>query len=129
LRCDFPGGWESDTINGFTGKGLSTAQIEFQNYTKKLFNWRKTAKAMHNGKFMHFVPENSVYVYFRYSNEQTVMVINNNHKSEERKLDTKRFAERMKGFTKAFNPLTGETITDLSKITIPSKTSLILELK
>ncbi len=128
-RCDFPGGWEGDNINAFTGKGLSAEQIDFQNYVKKLFNWRKNATTIHKGKFMHFVPENSVYVYFRYTPEQTVMIINNNHKSEERKLDTKRFAERMEGFTKGYNPITGETITDLKSITIPAKTCLILELK
>lgn len=132
LRCDFPGGWEGDKINGFTGQGLTETQIDFKNYTKKLFNWRKNASVVHKGKFMHFVPNNSVYVYFRYTNDEAVMVINNNHKSEERKLneeEMKRFAERTNGFTKAYNVMTGETITDLTKITIPSKTSLILELK
>jgi glycosidase len=128
LRGDFPGGWEGDKINGFTQQGLNTEQIELQNYTKKLFNWRKTCKPLHEGKFMHFVPE-GVYVYFRYTDNESVMVINNNHNKDERKVITTRFAERLKGFTSAYNPLTGETIENLSVITVPAKTSLILELK
>ncbi|MCS6822461.1 MAG: glycoside hydrolase family 13 protein [Microscillaceae bacterium] len=129
LRIDFPGGWEGDKVNAFTKQGLTPEQIDFQEYTKKLFNWRKTAKVVHEGKFMHFVPENSVYVYFRYTDSETLMVINNNHKTEERIVDTKRFVERMNGFSKAYNPLTGEMLNDLSQIKVPAKTCMILELK
>jgi glycosidase len=30
IRSDFPGGWKEDSVNAFTGKGLTVAQSSFQ---------------------------------------------------------------------------------------------------
>lgn len=128
LRADMPGGWEGDTKNVFTQTNMSADEIEMMNYTKKLFNWRKTAKVIHQGKLMHFVPENGVYVYFRYTATETVMVILNN-KEEAQTIPTKRYAERMTGFTSAKNALTEQIITDLNTLNLPAKSATILELR
>lgn len=63
IRSDFPGGWQGDKINGFSGKGLTGKQLEAQTFIKKLLNWRKNSKVIHQGKLMHFVPIDGVYVY------------------------------------------------------------------
>jgi hypothetical protein len=34
----------------------------------------KTNEAVHFGKMTHYIPENNVYVYFRYTDNKTVMV-------------------------------------------------------
>ena len=34
------------------------------------------------GRFMQFVPDNGVYVYFRYTDKQTVMIVLNTSKEE-----------------------------------------------
>ncbi len=127
LRGDFPGGWAGDKVNAFTQEGLTNDQKDLQNYTQKLFNWRKSATAVHTGKMMHFVPDNNVYVHFRYNDNNSVMVLGNNS-NDPRKVDTKRFQERMKGYTSAKNALTGETITNLSELLLPAKSVTILEL-
>ena len=41
IRSDFPGGWAADAANGFNGKGLTQAQRDAQEFTRRLLNWRK----------------------------------------------------------------------------------------
>ena len=48
-----------------------------QSYLKKLLNYRKTSKAIHEGKTIHFAPENGVYMLFRISDDETVVHILN----------------------------------------------------
>tara|TARA_R110002049_G_scaffold55382_2_gene153682 strand:+ start:6813 stop:8786 length:1974 start_codon:yes stop_codon:yes gene_type:complete len=92
IRTDFPGGWEGDTVNAFTGKGLNNEQKDMQSYLKKLLNYRKSSKAIHDGKTVHFAPENGVYVLFRILKDETVVhIINKNKKPVE--LDLSRFNE------------------------------------
>ncbi|WP_338732761.1 glycoside hydrolase family 13 protein [Mangrovimonas cancribranchiae] len=92
IRTDFPGGWEGDTVNGFTGEGLSDEQTEMQTFVMKLMNYRKDSKAIHKGETVHFAPENGVYVLFRtMGNETVVCVLNKNEEPVE--LDVNRFLE------------------------------------
>ena len=92
IRTDFPGGWEGDKVNAFTGKGLSKDQQEMQSYLKKVLNYRKNSKAIHTGKTIHFAPEDGVYVLFRMlDNEIVTVILNKNKKSID--LDLTRFEE------------------------------------
>jgi len=77
IRRDFPGGWNGDTNNAFTKAGRTTEQNQYFDFTSKLFNWRKTNEAVHFGKMKHYIPDNNVYVYFRYTDTQSVMVVMN----------------------------------------------------
>jgi len=106
IRSDFPGGWKEDTTNGFTGAGLSTEQFAFQEYVRKLLNWRKKTPVIAQGKTLHFAPFNGLYVYFRYDDKKTIMVVMNKNASEIQ-MDLKRFAEILTGKTKAKNAMTG----------------------
>jgi glycosidase len=126
IRSDFPGGWKGDSINAFTGKGLSKKQLEAQNFIRKLFNWRKNNPVVQSGKLMHFAPQNGLYVYFRYNSNKTIMVILNKN-TQEVLLDTKRFKEITNGFTKATDVITGKAFS-LDSPEIDSRTSLLLEL-
>jgi hypothetical protein len=54
----------------------------------------KKPPAVHSGKMTHYIPENNVYTYFRYNDDNTVMIVLNNSK-ESTKLSTKRFAENI----------------------------------
>jgi neopullulanase len=127
VRRDFPGGWTGDTINAFLPAGRTPQQNEAFDYLKKLLDWRKTATAIHTGKLTHYVPEDNIYVYFRYNKQQTVMVVMNGNK-EVKTLNTSRLIENMKGFTQAKNILSGEKISDLKTLSLPPQTALILEL-
>ena len=128
LRKDFPGGWQGDQINGFNGTGLTSDQLDFQQFLKKLVNWRKMKNLIHNGLLKHYYPKDNMYVYFRYNDQESVMVILNMN-SEDKTLNTVRFAESLQGFTSAKEVMSGKTVNDLNNIVIPAKTSMILELK
>lgn len=128
LRKDFPGGWKDDLVNGFTEQGLSSFQIDVQEYIRKLLNWRKNSDAVAKGRLKHYIPENGIYVYFRFSNNNRVMVILNNN-SESKTIDTKRYQEMLEGYTSWVNVLTGEISDNLYKISLKGKSATILELK
>ena len=128
IRSDFPGGWEGDSINAFTGDGLTAAQKDMQNYLRTILNWRKNKKVIHTGKLMHFVPQNGMYVYFRYNEDETVMVVLNKNKSDSQ-LETARFKEVMGKFSRGTEIIRSEPINDLSTLTVPARSAMIIELK
>ena len=76
---------------------------------------------------MQFVPDDGVYVYFRYDTRQTVMCIMNQN-DKEMEINSARFAERLKGFSRAKNIVDGKTNVIGEKIKVPAKTVLVLEL-
>jgi len=59
---------------------------------------------------MQFVPEESIYNYFRYDGKKTVMVIMNANDSE-KNISTERFAERIQGKSKAFDLIENKNIS------------------
>jgi glycosidase len=130
IRSDFPGGWEGDKVNGFTGKGLNADQKDVQSYLKKILNWRKGAKPIHNGKLMQFVPFDGVYAHFRYTEEGDTVLFMMNRMEKDRKVDLQRFEEIIEGFTTATDVVTGKTynLKDGS-LSISGKTALILTLE
>ncbi len=128
IRTDFPGGWKEDKANAFTEEGRTKEQNEIYNYIKKIADWRKTNKAITEGKLLHFVPENNVYVFFRYTKNEAVMVLLNNHNTKKRTVDCKRFNEILKDYSTGKDIISGE-IYNLDKIEISKKSALIIELK
>lgn len=128
-RADFPGGWKNDSINGFTGKNLSSSQSDMKKYLERLLNWRKDKKVIHSGKLTQFVPEDGVYVYFRHNENETVMVALNNNENSSKTLDRKRYSEFLDHFTSGKDVISGQNYNDLSNITIQPKSAVIIELK
>ncbi|MFN4027537.1 MAG: glycoside hydrolase family 13 protein [Flavobacterium sp.] len=128
IRRDFPGGWNGDTNNAFTKAGRTEEQNKFYDFTAKLFNWRKNKTVIHNGKTTHYIPENNVYVYFRYNENESVMVVVNNN-AEKQTFKTNRFAENIKNYLSGKDIFTEKTFDLNNDITIESKSVLILELK
>ena len=75
---------------------------------------------------MQFIPKDGLYVYFRYDNKQTIMVITNTSDKNTRP-DWAQFAERTKGFTQVRNVVSGK-IKFLNGLEIESKDSFVFEL-
>jgi len=126
IRRDFPGGWEGDPMDAFTAEGRTAEQSEFFEFSKKIFNWRKSKSVIHFGKTMQFVPQNNVYVYFRYDDNDTVMVVINNN-PESQTIDLNRFNEMIKAFKKGKDIISGEDISLENAMTIDGKSSMIIE--
>jgi neopullulanase len=128
IRRDFPGGWKGDSQNAFSQTGQTALQKEYFDYTKKLLNWRKTKEVIHTGKLMHFAPKDGIYVYFRYNDNEVVMIVLNKNKTE-KKVDTKRFSEITNGYQKGNEIISSKEISNISEIIIPAKTAMVIELQ
>ena len=127
IRSDYPGGWEGDQVNAITGQGLTDQQKNAKAFVKKLANWRKTATAVHNGKLIHYTPDNGVYVMFRYNEAQKVMVILSKSK-ETTSLDTSRFEEVIGDARNGTDILTGQPINLNTSISVPAMTGMVIEI-
>lgn len=128
VRQDFPGGWQGDTANKFTEAGRTAKENAIFNYYKRFLHFRENASAIKTGKFMQFLPEDGVYVYFRYDDHQTIMVVMNQNDGE-KTIDLARFSERIKNSTQAYDVATGVTFNLKDKLTIGGKYTLVMELK
>ncbi|MBX2843471.1 MAG: glycoside hydrolase family 13 protein [Flammeovirgaceae bacterium] len=127
IRSDFPGGWEGDEINGFTGKGLTEEQKEMQEWLKKVITWRNNNAVVHYGKLLHFAPLEDIYVYFRYHEDKKVMVILNKN-TEEKTLQLDRFQEIIGKSTSGSELFGGKTVSLENTLTLPGKSPIIIEL-
>lgn len=128
-RGDFYGGWKGDVKNAATNEGLTSEEITAKAYFSKLLNWRKTNSAIANGKFIHYVPQkNDVYVYFRYTEKQKVMVLLNKN-TEQVNLDVKRYSQMISNKFKAKDIISDRQILVEDNLTIPPKTAMILEIE
>ena len=128
IRQDFPGGWASDKNNAFKASGRTVEQAKYFDFTSKVFNWRKSKSIIHKGKLMHYLPDNNVYVYFRYNDTESVMVVINNSKDKQTfKLD--RYKESLALYSSGKDIISDANFDLKSELSIDGKSSLILELK
>ena len=128
MRQDFPGGWPDDKVNCFTQEGRNKEQNDIFNYYSNILNWRKSSEVISSGKLTHFVPENNIYVYFRHTENNCVMVILNNNNSNQT-INTDRFLEVISKYNTGFEIISGSEITNLKQIKINKKSAIIIELK
>ena len=128
IRSEFPGGWKDHKVSALTGMGLTSDQIEFQNFFKRLLNWRKNNKVIHEGKFIHFTPKEQVeiYSYFRILGDKIVWTIFN-RKEETQTIKLDKYQEVLKGKSKGYDVINDKTI-DLSNLKISPKSALIIEI-
>ena len=128
VRKDFPGGWPKDSTNKFTSAGRTQKENEAFDYVKKLATFRETNPVMQTGKLMQFIPDDDVYVYFRYDDKNCVMIAINTSDTV-KKLDSQRFAERLNGYTSAFDVPTGGHYSDLNNLSVDAHGVMIWNLK
>ncbi|MEM6345153.1 MAG: glycoside hydrolase family 13 protein [Bacteroidota bacterium] len=129
IRADFPGGWKGDKADAFTGEGLSAQAKECQEMMRKLLNWRKTQSVVHTGNLMHYGPlHDGIYVYFRYDQDQKLMVILNKN-PKERNLDLSRFSDMLSGNETGKDVLSGDSYSLNGQLKLPAAKPLILEIE
>jgi len=129
LRYDMPGGWPGDNKNAFTGTNLSAEEKEALEFTRLILNWRKGKEVIHTGKLKHYIPQDGVYVYFRYNCCESVMVILNNNETESKTLSGEKYRESLEGYTSGYEVITGSKIDNLGSFEVPPKSAMIIELK
>jgi glycosidase len=128
VREDFPGGWDKDKAkeNRFTREGRSDKQNDAFDYVSSLANFRKSSSALTTGKTMQYIAKEGLYIYFRYDARQTVMVVTNST-DKDIQPDWSIYAERLTGFTKARDVVSGK-IRSLTGLSVDSKNSFVYEL-
>jgi glycosidase len=127
-RFDFPGGWASDKRNAFISEGRTSQENEIFDYTRKLLNYRKLNTVLQSGKMKQFIPYDGIYVYFRYNDSKTIMVIANNN-GVEKTVGLDRFNEMLVGKSKATDIINKAELDINKQVIIPPKTVLIFEIK
>ena len=127
VRLDFPGGWAGDKTNKFTSEGRTKEEQEVFNLIKTLANFRKQSSAIKTGKFMHYLPVDGLYVYFRYDDNQTIMCIMNTS-TKEMSIDFPKYNEQTSGFASGINILSHESISLEENYNVPAMTTRVIEL-
>ena len=128
LRKDFPGGWLSDKVDAFSGKGLKREERDAQNFLRTLLNWRKTSSAIGKGKLLHYPVKDGLYVYFRsYENDLVMVIMNNNQSSKN--IDLKRFSEILLKRERAINIINNKAYKLSKPMRVPGKTAMILDIE
>ncbi len=110
IREDFPGGFPGDSLNKFDDRDLQAKEKELRDYMRHLLKWRAESEAIAKGEFLHFVPEGDLYVYFRISESEKVMVVFNSHQSESIAIGLSRFEEVWASGGRAKDVLNGEEV-------------------
>lgn len=129
IRQNYPGGWPGDETDAFTASGRTEEQNEVFDYLTKVMNFRKTSEVLHHGNTLHFLPQDEVYVYFRYLNDQAILVMLNNNADNHTAVDMSRFSEILKDFSQGTEVVSGKKYDDLTRLTVPTKSALIIELE
>lgn len=113
VRRDMPGGWPGDSINAFTRQGRTELQNEAVDFMRTLLQWRKTSPAIAQGKMLHFMPSNGLYLYKRYTPAGDEAIIMLNGRDEPLEVDMTRYKQAIPAGAKYTDILTGEQITPL----------------
>ncbi len=125
LRSDFPGGWTGDNKSVFTETNLTPEESEMLQLTKTYGLFRKNSSALQTGKFMHYLPKDGVYVYFRYDKNQTIMCIMNTN-DDAKTIHMNDFTETCKDFNGGINIVSKEKLT--KEFTVQGWTFTAIEL-
>ena len=141
LRVDFPGGWEGDPVDLFTDEGRQAQThntdglkvekgqaADLFNYVSRLFQWRKTADVIHNGKTLHFMTRDNTYAYFRYDDDDVVFVYINNN-LDPVNVPWSYYSEINEGLQGGVDVLTGEPFEVSDATVVAPKTALVIEYK
>jgi glycosidase len=128
-RVDFPGGWRDDTLDLFDPAQRGADQQRVWTHLSRLLNWRKNSNAIHQGRLLHYMPRHpdNVYVYFRYTDTERVMVVVNGS-GEQRQVEWGLYADGVAKCTSGIDILTGAKITVGEQVSVPALGSMVIEL-
>jgi neopullulanase len=127
-RADMKGGWQNDERSVFVKEQRTESESDAFEYVKKLTNWRKTATSIHDGKMVHFIPENNTYIFFRYTESEAVMVVMNRNEKP-MTISRNRFAEILDSYQSGTNVISGATIDLSNDFEVGAKQTAIFDLK
>lgn len=127
-RADMMGGWSEDERSVFNSDERNVQERDAFEFVKRITNWRKGSEVIHKGKLTHFIPEDNIYVYFRYTDDNTVMVIMNLNE-ESKTINSSRFSEFLNNYSVGTNIMNGTSVIVNQDFEVGPKQTTIFELK
>lgn len=127
-RAEMPGGWAGDDRSVFTKSGRTDSENDMFDYVKKITNWRKDSKAIHDGKLLHFLPTDNVYVYFRYTETDRVMVIMNMN-DKPMPISRAKHIEMLRGFSNGVDVMSGASYDLTKDFQVPGRKTTVIQLR
>jgi neopullulanase len=129
VRKDFPGGFEGDSVDKFVATGRTEKENEAFNFVKKVANFRKNSEAIKSGKLIQFLPfDEGVYVYFRISDKEVVMVAANTSKVD-KTINLDRFSEIIGKGLSGTEIVKNIEFKEAKELKIRTKETFIIKLK
>ncbi len=129
-RVDMPGGWSRDVVSVFSARGLSPKRTALLAHTRRLGTFRRDNPDLFEGKMTHYVPENGLYVFFREGEAGRKLMVVYNSSEDAQALNLNRFASQLKGFAKASNVLTEQTVQGFGeRLNLQRKQTLVFLLQ
>lgn len=127
IRTPFPGGFSKDKRNAFIDSDRTEYEKDIFNFTKKLLHLRKSNDALTDGKLIHFYPFDNLYVYFRISENQKIMIVINGS-DKEKKVNLNDYKETIGDENKYFDLLTNKYLhpNEKNQISVNKKSSHII---
>ncbi len=80
-RADFPGGFPSDSHNGFTKQGRAEKEQDLFEYTQKMSRLHSELEPLRRGKLINLYVSEQQYAYARKSSSGVVLIALNNDKN------------------------------------------------
>ena len=96
IRQDMPGGWASDSHSIWNTGTRTSREQECFDAISSLALYRRSSRALTEGAMMHFTPENGVYGYVRYIDDEMVVIVVNAD-TVERAFDVQRMDDILHG--------------------------------
>lgn len=128
IRRDFPGGWQTDSLNFFNA--MPSKEKAMYDYTSRLFKFRQKSMAIRRGTMTQYVTEANVYVFFRYDSttRQQVMTILN-LANEDSDVNLNRFSQVSGNHLTGTDIVSGQNVDAQEKLTIKARTAMVIEMK
>ncbi len=118
------GGLRADFTQGLNN--MTEESRDLQEYCRKLFQWRKTADVIHNGRTLHFLTRDNTYAYFRYNDDRVVFVYLNNS-NEPKKIPWDYYSEITENLGTGVDVISGDLVTISDQTVVPAVSALIVE--
>jgi glycosidase len=129
VRLDFMGGWPGDSLDYFQPAGLRGRADTAYRFLQNLLKWRKTSRAVSQGSFTHYLPEDNVYVYFRQTEDELLMVMVNGN-PDSRNLQLQRFEQLRAFYPEALDVCTQKSMTvSVDSVLVPGHGIRILDFR
>jgi glycosidase len=128
-RIEFPGGFPGDERNLFSAADRNETEAAAFTFVQRLAQYRKTSKAMREGKLTQFLPQDGVYVFFRQAGDEQMMVVFNGNPEGEKVLHLESYQERLAGYSTGYDLTRDEDLDSLEGLALKPKETRIIFLK